>query len=95
MQHIQTSLAKEARIFIIKKMLEEMSKEEIIEQFFHLNAYKDYHDRLGNTLSTAVNHYNNSTKEFKKIDKDVIKISSGNSKLNFDSEEIEKPLLNE
>ena len=61
----------------------------------HLNAYKDYHDRLGNTLSTAVNHYNNSTKEFKKIDKDVIKISSGNSKLNFDSEEIEKPLLNE
>lgn len=41
MQHTYTSLAKEARIFIIKRMLEDMSKEEIIEQFFHLNTYKD------------------------------------------------------
>ena len=59
----------------------------------HLNAYKTYHDKLGNTLGTAVNHYNDSTKEFKKIDKDVIKISSGNSKLNITSEDIERPLL--
>ena len=59
----------------------------------HLNAYKTYHDKLGNTLGTAVNHYNDSTKEFKKIDKDVIKISSGNSKLNISSKEIDKPLL--
>jgi DNA recombination protein RmuC len=59
----------------------------------HLNAYKTYHDKLGNTLGTAVNHYNDSTKEFKKIDKDVIKISSGNSQLNINSEAIDKPLL--
>ena len=59
----------------------------------HLNAYKTYHDKLGNTLGTAVNHYNDSSKEFKKIDKDVIKISSGNSKLNISSKEIDKPLL--
>ena len=59
----------------------------------HLNAYKTYHDKLGNTLGTAVNHYNDSTKEFKKIDKDVIKISSGNSKLNINSEDVERPLL--
>ena len=59
----------------------------------HLNAYKTYHDKLGNTLGTAVNHYNDSTKEFKKIDKDVIKISSGNSKLNITSEDVERPLL--
>jgi len=57
----------------------------------HLNAYKIYHDKLGNTLGTVVNHYNDSTKEFKKIDKDVIKISSGNSQLNINSELIEKP----
>jgi DNA recombination protein RmuC len=59
----------------------------------HLNAYKTYHDKLGNTLGTAVNHYNDSTKEFKKIDKDVIKISSRNSQLNITSEAIDKPLL--
>jgi len=41
MEHTYTSLAQEARIFIIKNILEEMSKEEIIEQFFLLNTYKD------------------------------------------------------
>tara|TARA_B100001287_G_scaffold189936_1_gene160454 strand:+ start:10496 stop:11611 length:1116 start_codon:yes stop_codon:yes gene_type:complete len=56
----------------------------------HLNAYKTYHDKLGNTLGTAVNHYNDSLKEFKKIDKDIIKIS-GTSKLEINSEPIEKP----
>ena len=56
----------------------------------HLNAYKTYHDKLGNTLGTAVNHYNDSTKEFKKIDKDIIRIS-GNSKLEINSELLEKP----
>ena len=59
----------------------------------HLNAYKTYHDKLGNSLGIAVGHYNKSTNEFKKIDKDVIKISSGNSNLNITSEEIERPLL--
>ena len=59
----------------------------------HLNAYKTYHDKLGNSLGVAVGHYNKSTNEFKKIDKDVIKISSGNSNLNITSEEIERPLL--
>ena len=57
----------------------------------HLNAYKTYHDKLGNTLGTAVNHYNDSTKEFKKIDKDIVKIS-GSSNLNLDTSFVEKPL---
>ena len=56
----------------------------------HLNAYKTYHDKLGNTLGTAVNHYNDSSKEFKKIDKDIIRIS-GTSRLEINSELIEKP----
>jgi DNA recombination protein RmuC len=40
----------------------------------HLKAYNEYHSKLGNALSTAVNHYNATGKEFKKIDKDVLKI---------------------
>jgi len=59
----------------------------------HLNAYKTYHDKLGNTLGTAVNHYNESSKEFKKIDKDVVKISSGNSQINMESEILDKPKI--
>lgn len=57
----------------------------------HLNAYKIYHEKLGNTLGTAVNHYNESLKEFKKIDKDVIKISSGESQIKVEAEALEKP----
>jgi DNA recombination protein RmuC len=41
----------------------------------HLKTYEEYHGKLGNTLSTVVNHYNSSTKEFKKIDKDVLRIT--------------------
>ena len=59
----------------------------------HLNAYKTYHDKLGNTISTVVNHYNTSTREFKKIDKDVMKLSGGKQSLDVDSETLEKPLL--
>ncbi len=51
----------------IVKRVEELGK--------HLKAYEDYHMKLGNTLSTTVNHYNNAGKEFKKIDKDVLRIT--------------------
>ncbi len=41
----------------------------------HLKTYEEYHGKLGNALSTAVNQYNSSGKEFKKIDKDVVRIT--------------------
>ena len=56
----------------------------------HLKAYKVFHEKLGNQLGIAVGHYNNTTKEFKKIDKDIIRIS-GTSKLEIDTELIDKP----
>lgn len=59
----------------------------------HLNSYKTYHEKLGNTIGTVVNHYNTASKEFKKIDKDVLKISSGKSQINFEAEIVDKPLL--
>ena len=55
----------------------------------HLKKYEDYHQRLGNSLETVVNHYNSSSKEFKKIDKDVVRIT-GNS-IDFESVLIDKP----
>ena len=59
----------------------------------HLKAYKIYHNKLGNTLGTAVNHYNISSKEFKKIDKDILKISEGKSQVSFEIDTVEKPQL--
>ena len=69
----------------VLKNVEKLSK--------HLNSYKIYHDKLGNTLGIAVNHFNESTKEFKKIDKDVVKITSGNSQINVQSDMLEKPRI--
>jgi DNA recombination protein RmuC len=41
----------------------------------HLKAYEDYMVKLGNTLSTSVNHYNSAFKELGKLDKDVTRIT--------------------
>ncbi len=63
----------------LKAMQIEESVKEIIKNVGglqkHLKTYEEYHGKLGNALGTAVNHYNASGKEFKKIDKDVLRIS--------------------
>jgi DNA recombination protein RmuC len=57
----------------------------------HLKAFEDYHRRLGATLSTAVNHYNASSREFGKIDKDVLRITG--ESMRPELEEVERPQL--
>jgi len=47
----------------------------------HIKAYDNYHAKLGNSLATTVNHYNTSRKEFKKIDKDVLRITGESSEV--------------
>lgn len=41
----------------------------------HITKYEEYYQKLGNTLATTVNHYNNGYKELNKIDKDVTRIT--------------------
>lgn len=41
----------------------------------HIAKYEDFYQKLGNTLSTTVNHYNAGYKELNKIDKDVTRIT--------------------
>jgi DNA recombination protein RmuC len=55
----------------------------------HLNAYQSYMTKIGNNLSTTVNSYNNASKEFSKIDKDVTKITGEN--IGIEVLAIEKP----
>ena len=57
----------------IKKNIEKLSR--------HITSYENYLQKLGNSLSTSVNHYNFAYKEFKKIDKDVTKITDKESKV--------------
>lgn len=59
----------------------------------HLRSYVEYHDKLGTSLGTVINHYNASGKEFKKIDKDVMRITG--SSIDFEHEVLEKPAVDE
>ncbi|MFH1412641.1 MAG: DNA recombination protein RmuC [bacterium] len=47
----------------------------------HMNSYDNFLQKLGSSMSVSVNHYNTAYKEFKKIDKDVAKITDGKSEV--------------
>lgn len=55
----------------------------------HLKKYEEYHNKLGTSLGTVVSHFNNSSKEFKKIDKDVVRITGESN--GFEPALIDKP----
>ncbi|HRH25946.1 MAG TPA: DNA recombination protein RmuC [Candidatus Paceibacterota bacterium] len=58
----------------------------------HLKAFEQYHEKLGNSLGTVVNHYTSSAKEFKKIDKDVMRITGDKYELAAALPLIDKPI---
>lgn len=55
----------------------------------HIKAYDDYFKKMGNSLSTTVNHYNTASKELGKIDKDVMRITG--SSIELEPLAIERP----
>jgi len=57
----------------------------------HLFTYSEYMKRLGDHLSTTVSSYNKAGKELAKVDKDVVKITNGEPKIEI--EEVETPLI--
>lgn len=72
--------------------IEESAKEirknvEALEK--HLRSYGEYHGKLGAALGTAVNHYNASGKEFKKLDKDIFRITE--KSLGIEAPALERP----
>jgi len=69
---------------LIKKRVEDLQR--------HLSSYEGSMDALGKSMNTAVNHYNKATKEFRRVDKDMYRITgtAGNVKL----EEIATSTLN-
>jgi DNA recombination protein RmuC len=66
----------------IVKRVEELGK--------HLKAYDEHYTKLGNSLGTVVNHYNNASKELKKVDKDVVRITGMSP--NIETLSLDKPL---
>lgn len=65
----------------IRKNVEALAK--------HMMSYDDYLKKLGQHLGTTVNTYNTAYKEFKKIDKDVYRVSG--KKAGIEPEVLDKP----
>ena len=59
----------------------------------HITNYEEFYKKLGASLSTTVNHYTKGYDELKKIDKDVYKITDGESGGNIEVLKIEKPQI--
>lgn len=59
----------------------------------HLEVYDVFMQKLGNSLGTTVGHFNNAHREFKKVDKDVVKITG--EAASIEPVLLEKPQLNE
>ncbi len=57
----------------------------------HLKAYEEYHGKLGTALGTAINQYNLSGKEFKKVDKDMLRITG--TSIEIDVDLLDKPTV--
>ncbi len=59
----------------------------------HMFAYSEYVNRMGDNLDKTVSSYNKARAEFLKVDKDVVKITDGDSKVKID--EIARPNIDE
>lgn len=74
--------------------IEEQSKEiqkRVSQLGTHISKYEDLMQRLGKSLGTTVNHFNNAHKELGKIDKDVVKIAGEDSKTGVEPQLLDKP----
>ena len=59
----------------------------------HIEKYSAQHEKMGNSISTVVNHYNSSSKSFKQISNDTLRITGSGYVL--EENLIEKPKLEE
>jgi len=73
MAYLQTVL-QGLRSLQIEKQAQEI-QERVGQLGRHIGMYEQLMQKLGASLGTTVNHYNNAHKELKKIDKDVVKIA--------------------
>ena len=57
----------------------------------HLNSYEEYMIKVGDNLGRTVGVYNSASKEFKKIDKDIYKITEGSEGGKVETVLLDKP----
>jgi len=81
----------------LKAMQIEESAKDIIKRVGELNSHIQKHEvymqKLGASLGTTVNHFNNAHKELKKVDKDVVRITG--ETIGIEPLSLEKPDIDE
>ena len=77
----------------LKAMQIEESAKDIVKRVGelgkHLKSYEEVHQKLGSAIGTVVNHFTKSNHEFRKIDKDVMRITG--EAIEIETLTIEKP----
>jgi len=59
----------------------------------HLKAYEEHHNKLGKHIETTYRAYADSSKELKKVDKDIFKITGGTAGKLLEPADIDRPTL--
>ncbi len=85
--YLQTVLQGLNALHIEEKAVEIIKRVEELGR--HLKSYEEYYGKLGNALSTTVNHYNAGYKELGKVDKDVLRITG--TKIGLETLTLDKP----
>ncbi|MEX0919150.1 MAG: DNA recombination protein RmuC, partial [Parcubacteria group bacterium] len=88
--YLQTVLQGLNALHIEEKAVEIIKRVEELGR--HLKSYEEYYGKLGNSLTTTVNHYNSGYKELGKVDKDVLRITgsgAGLEPLTLDKPQVE------
>jgi len=57
----------------------------------HLQNYEEHMERVGRNLSTTVNSWNTASREFRKVDRDIYRITDGEAGGGFEPLLIDKP----
>jgi len=89
--YLQTVLQGLNALHIEEKAAEIIKK--VGELSKHWKSYEEYYSKLGNALTTTINHYNAGYKELGKVDKDVLRITGTSAGLEVLT--LDKPGLEE
>lgn len=57
----------------------------------HFNVFRESHAKMGKNLSLAVSHFNTTSGELRKLDKDVARITEGTAENVIEVETVERP----
>jgi DNA recombination protein RmuC len=78
------------RALTIEKNTEEIRRQ-IANLEKHITKYEEYLRKLGKSLGTTVNHYNEASKNFEFLDRDIVKITANDA--HYQRELLDSPQL--